>query len=320
MVARAVTKEGSLKKGLVLAAQLVLTVAVTWFIVDRVGLSLDALGELEADDWLPQPGLLLLASTLLLAAYFMSAAIWGRMVGDLGGPEIPLLAAVPLFMIANLGRYIPGKLWQIAGLAALAKGRGVPAATATGAAVLGHGIALVAASTLGLGALLSGPEPYRTWGMVGSALMAAVIVLAAVPRVFTKLAGAWFAVTRTQAPESFGSLHGLRWLMLYLFNWGIYVASFWVLCMSLGIDGDMVPLASGFAAAYVLGYLMVFAPAGLGPREGFLIMFLTPHIGATASGLVAVVARIWMTLVEVVPAGAFWVRHVARSGEEGGVE
>jgi hypothetical protein len=80
-----------------------------------------------------------------------------------------------------------------------------------------------------------------------------------------------------------------------------------------------VPVASAFAASYVLGYAMIFAPAGLGPREGFLIAFLTPHVGAASAGVLAVVARLWTTLVELVPAGALWVVHLRRraSGTRG---
>lgn len=310
---------GFLTRWVVRTVQLVLTVAVTWFIVARVGLSIDALRALDADAWLPRPALLLAASALLLAAFFVSAAIWGVMVRDLGGPTLPAKEAVQLFMIANLGRYVPGKLWQIAGLAALAKRRGVPATTATGAAVLGHGIALVAASTLGLGALVSGPTPYGRWAIAGVGLVVGLIALVSIPAVFKKLAGIWFRIARTEAGATLQSLRGLRWLTLYLANWVMYVLSFWILCRSLGLEGGILPLSSAFAAAYVLGYLMVFAPAGLGPREGFLIMFLTPHLGAAPSGLVAVVARLWMTVVEVVPAGFFWMRHVARGGKGGGM-
>ena len=266
---------------------------------------------------MPEPRLFVVASVLLLVAYFVSAAIWGLMVRDLGGPWIPASEAVQLFMIANLGRYVPGKVWQIAGLAALAKGRGVPAATATVAAVLGHGVALVAASTLGLGALLAGPDPYRRWGIVGAVVVGGLIVVVSIPAVFSKLARLWFRLSRAEGDPVTSSLHGLRWFGLYLLNWLMYVASFWLLTLSLGLEGSVVALGSGYAAAYVLGYLMVFAPAGLGPREGFLIVFLTPHLGAASSGLVAVVARLWMTVVEVLPAGLFWMRYVGKGGTAG---
>lgn len=290
--------------------QLLLTVAVTWLIVDRVGLGLDALATQDASAWVPDPVLLVAASVVLCGAYFFSAWLWGLLVRDLGGPHIPAAEAVRLFMIANLGRYIPGKVWQIAGLAALAKGRGVPPATATGAAILGQGIALVGASVVGTGAVLSSPDPYRRWGLVGVFAVGAMVVLLAIPPVFRGLARAWFRLTRTATERLPSPAHGLRWLALYTGNWGLYAFSFWILARSLGLDAGVVPVGSAFAAAYVLGYVMVFAPAGLGPREGFLIVFLTPHLGAAPSGVLAVVARLWTTIVELVPAGVFWLRHV----------
>lgn len=294
--------------------------AVTWFIVDRVGLSLNALGSLPAEAWIPRFVPFVGATALLLAAYFGSGSIWGVMVRDLGGPKLPPFVAVRLFMIANLGRYIPGKVWQLAGLAMLAKGRGVPAATATGSAVLGHGLALVVVSGLGMGALLTGPDPYPTWGLIGSVGIGIVIVFLLIPRAFARIAGFWFEVTRTEAPPNLGSLHGFKWLALLTANWLMYVVAFWLLTRSLGSQGALIPVASAYAAAYVLGYLMVFAPAGLGPREGFLILFLTPHVGATASGVIAVVARLWITLVELVPAGLFWTHFVARRKETDALE
>jgi hypothetical protein len=298
----------------------VLTVAVTWLILDRVGLGVDQLREVDRSLWLPQPLLFTAASALLLAGYFVSAAIWGRIVRELGGPPVAAAEAVPIFMIANLGRYVPGKLWQIAGLAALAKGKGVPPATAAGAAVLGQGIAVVAAAAVGLGALFRAPDPYARWALLGTALVAGAAVLLAVPTLFRRMVGVWFRLTRSDARPEVGGVHALRWLALYTLNWALYALSFWVLALSLDLGGDPVPVASAFAAAYVLGYAMVFAPAGLGPREGFLIVFLTPHLGAAASGVLAIVARVWTTLVEVVPAGIFWLAHLSRPDSAGAAE
>jgi uncharacterized membrane protein YbhN (UPF0104 family) len=273
-----------------------------------VGLGVSQLGDVAPAAWLPDPLGFTAASLLLLGAYFFSAALWGMLVQDLGGPRLPVWTSVQLFMIANRGRYLPGKVWQIAGLATLARGHGVPPATGAGAAVLGQGIALVAASAIGLGAVLTAPPPYPTWGAGVGVAIAILVVLVSIPSVFAPLARAWFRLSRTEAPPALGSVHALRWLALYALNWGAYALSFWILARSLGVDAGVVPAASAFAAAYVLGYVMIFAPAGLGPREGFLIAFLTPHVGATASGVVAVVARLWTTLVELVPAGLFWAR------------
>jgi uncharacterized membrane protein YbhN (UPF0104 family) len=307
-------KEGPLKRTLFLLGQLALTVLVTWFIMDRVGLSLAHVRELDPSEWRPDLALLAGACLLLLAAYFLSAALWGRVVEDLGGPPIPVWASVRMFMVANLGRYLPGKLWQIAGLAMLARRRGVPASAATGGAVLGQGISLVAATLVGVGALVVGPPEIRRWGLPGAGVVAAAAAFGLLPGVFRRVSAAWFKLARQEEPPALGSVHALRWLSLYVANWSLYAFSFWLLVASFGYRGGVVAVGSAFAAAYVLGYIMLFAPAGVGVREGFLIAFLTPLFGAGPSAALALIARLWATAVELVPAAAFWLWSFGKGG------
>ena len=298
---------------LIRIGQSALTVGVTWLIVDAVGFELTELRRVDSEIGTVRILGLLTASIMLLAAYFGSATIWGLIVHDLGGPKIPIRRAISMFMIANLGRYVPGKVWQIGGLATLAKGRGVPVSTAMGAAVIGQGVALLAAATWGLGAFLSGPDSYQFWGKTALVFVSGAILLISLPGVLPFLAQHWFRATDTRPHRSLGTLYGARWLALYLLNWSVYGLSFWMLAQSFGLTGGLLPFMSAFGASYVLGYAMVFAPAGIGPREGFLILFLTPHIGAPASAILAVATRIWTTIVEVIPAGLFWFVYV--SGE-----
>lgn len=312
---------GTLKAWAIRAVQLALTVVVTWFIVDRVGFGLDDLRALDPSVWTPTPGLFLLSCVLLFGGYAGSAWIWGRIVVDLGGPSIPAPQVVRIFMVANLGRYVPGKVWQIAGLAVLARRAGVPGTTATAAAVVGQGVALVAASAVGLGALFAGPPEWRAVSALGGGALAAGVGIGLLPPVFDRVVGLWFRLARQEAPASLHSGHAVRWLGLYLVNWIVYAASFWVLAESLGLSAGPIPVAASFAAAWVLGYVMIFAPAGVGVREGFLVALLTPHLGPAPSGALAVVARLWTTAVEVVPAGWFWLRHLTEArpaaGDEG---
>jgi hypothetical protein len=277
-----------------------------------VGLSWSAFRGL---DWTPDPGLAAASCVLLLLGYFVSAGLWGRIVVDLGGPTIPLRDAIGVFMVANLGRYVPGKLWQIAGLAVMARKRGVSAPTATAAAVLGQGIALVAATLVGLGALVGGPPEIRRWGLPGAGVVLAATAVGLLPAVFARASALWFRFARQEPPAALGSVHALRWLGVYVANWVLYAFSFWLLAASFGYRGAVVPVGSAFAAAYVLGYIMIFAPAGVGVREGFLVAFLTPFFGAGAAAALALAARVWTTLVEVIPAGAFWLVGMARGGD-----
>ncbi len=276
-----------------------------------------ALRGLNTDLLIPNFPLLGASSLLLMIGYAISAANWAYIVNDLGGPQIPKTDAIRLFMMANLGRYIPGKIWQITGLAALARDRRVTPGTAVGAAVLGQGIALVVAAGLGIGVyhtLL--PSGYSV--LISAVLIGSVIILAAIPISFKAGAELWLRLTGSQPIGTLNPTSGLRWLLLYLVNWIVYSLAFWMMVASFSSDVSLIPVAAAFPAAYVLGYLMIFAPAGLGVREGFLIAFLSPYLGVGPSGIIAVVARLWTTLTEVVPASVFWFQHITskRAGEE----
>jgi len=41
-------------------------------------------------------------------------------------------------------------------------------------------------------------------------------------------------------------------------------------------------------------------------------------VGVGSAGALAVIARIWTTAVELVPAAVFWIRHVAANGSDEG--
>lgn len=319
--------ESRLRRLTVRGVQLALTVLVTWLIVRQVGLGMEDLRGLDAALWRPDPLRLLGSCLMLLAGYVVSGLLWGWMVADLGGPRMPAGTAIRTFIIANLGRYIPGKLWQIAGLALLARRKGVSATVATGAAVLGQAFAVVAATLLGATALLqAGPELRR----VGTVLLGAVAVgvtVSAVPAVFRRFVGLWFRLARRTVPEGIraGPSFTARWVGLYVVNWGVYAISFWMLVESFDIGSELGLLQAGpaFAAAYVVGYVAVFAPAGAGVREGALIALLGSSVGVAHAAVLAVVARLWATVVEVVPAALFWLRHLsleraAVAGEERG--
>lgn len=275
----------------------------------RAGLSLADVRGLELSGWTPNWALVGLSVLTLLSGYFSSGFLWGRIVHDLGGPTLPPFVSVRLFMVANLGRYVPGKLWQIAGLAVLARQRGVAAPTSIAAAVVGQGLALIAATLLGLAAgwtLIEG----TIWQWVVPVALFGGLLTGLHPSIFRALSGACFRLARTPEPEGLEPLAALRWFAFTLGNWVLYAGSFWLLVRGLGLEAAPVPTASAFAAAYVLGYVMVFAPAGIGVREGFLVVLLSPQLGPAASSAVAVIARVWTTLTEVIPAAAFWTHHL----------
>lgn len=284
-----------------------LTVVVTTFVLRRLGFTVDELAALDLGRWQPN-GMLLAASAAVLASgYALSGWLWARMVREMGGPQLGAWTAVRIYMVANLGRYVPGKVLQIAGLAWLSRREGVPAGTAMAAAVVGHGVALLGATSIGLVAFF-GPDPrYRAMGWIGVALAAFFVIATSIPASAGLLERLWRGLAGRAGEESPPSVaragFGLRWTAWYALNWGVYAAAFWLFFMGLEGSASFWRVGPAFAAAYLVGYLVLFAPAGVGIRESALVVFLLPVLPRDAALALAVATRLWTTVVEVVPAG-----------------
>ena len=289
-----------------LLIQVGLTVAVTWFIIDRVGVDLARLSTLDAGGWDLRWHWLLLSVAVLVVGYGFSAALWGRMVRELGGPRIPATRAARLFLVANLGRYVPGKVLQLAGLTVLAAREGVRPSVAAVAAVLGQAVALLGATVIGLGAFFAPGSEVRTWGWLGVVAVASFLVVGSLPAARRLLGTLWHRFSRdpdaSTPPALTDPAFVWRWTALYTVNWAIYAAAFWLLFIGMAGWATFLQAGAAFAAAYVGGYLALFAPAGLGIRESLLTLFLAPLVTPERALAIAVVARLWTTGVEVVPA------------------
>jgi len=308
----------SLGRGGKLAFQLLLTGVVTWFILKAIGFNLEELRAFDLSELVVNWGLLTLSCLVLLLAYLFSAGLWGLMVREIGGYEVGFVASLRVFFTANLGRYLPGKLWQIAGLAYLARGEGVPGGTATAAAVLGQAFSLAGATLLGAGVLLqSGRGPAFGGGWVAAVLL--VLLLGATfPGILKLLLPLWFRLARQKIPGGFrpDAGFGVRWMGLYAIGWALQGVAFWILVRSLGFQLTLMEGVPAFPAAYVVGYVALFAPAGVGIREGVLVALLGPVLGAGAA-VVALAARLWTTIVELLPALPLAGGYL-RSSERGG--
>jgi uncharacterized membrane protein YbhN (UPF0104 family) len=307
------------RRALKLSLQLLVTIAVTWFILRVVGFSAQELLSFDLSELRPRWGLLVFSSSILFLAYLYSAALWGLMVREISAYEVPILASLRIFFLANLGRYLPGKLWQIAGLAYLGKREGVPASTATGAAVLGQGFSLAGATLVGLGVLLESAESGSVGGRGAILIVLLALVAATAPPVLKAFLSLWFRLAREEIPAGFrpDSAFGLRWMGLYALGWILQGLAFWVLVLGMGLELTALDGIPAFSAAYVAGYVALFAPAGAGIREGVLVAVLAPVLGAGA-GLVAVVARLWTTCIELALALLLGMGYVRLRRREGG--
>jgi hypothetical protein len=99
-------------------------------------------------------------------------------------------------------------------------------------------------------------------------------------------------------------------------QWLLLGAHAWLLATDLGASGpaDLATVVGAFALAWVVGFVVVIAPAGAGPREAALVLGLAPVMAAPEGLVLALVSRVLMVVGDALLAAAF-ARRVATPDE-----
>ncbi len=297
--------KGARKRWWVPLVKLVLTVGVTWLILRGAGIRLAEVGTV---DWalvrLDIP-LLLLSVVLLFVTFGLAAVLWSRNLVEFGERGVGVIEGAAILLIANLGRYVPGKILALAGVAVLARRRGMSGVRATGAAVTAQMVNLLGAAAVGGWVVLWSAGLSEAWLVAGGVAIVAGLAgflyfggAGALLQWALRLSG-----HTGDLPDPSGrSL--LRLLPGYILNWLVHGAAFVCLSRGLGMDIGFGVGITAFPAAYFVGYVIMIAPGGIGIREGALTWLLTPILGAEASVILAALQRVWITAVELIGAAA----------------
>jgi uncharacterized membrane protein YbhN (UPF0104 family) len=69
-----------------------------------------------------------------------------------------------------------------------------------------------------------------------------------------------------------------------------------------GISLSLAQATGVFTCSYIVGFLALFAPGGLGPRESVFYLLLAGEIGLKQAAGLAVASRLLLTGTEILPA------------------
>ena len=230
---------------------------------------------------------------------------WRALLADLGSP-LPLPAAIRVMFVGQLGKYVPGAVWALAAQVELARDYDVPRRRSATASLVGMAVTLVvgliaAAVTL---PLVSADAVGRYWWVLAIAPLAAVCLHPAIIRFGLDLV---LRVLRRAPLEGSVSRGGMaRALAWTILGWLCYGAHAWFLIsVFAGKGGHTFALSLGaYALAWAVGFLIVFFPGGIGPREVALVAVLAPVMPSASALVVALASRVVMTVGDLVWAGA----------------
>ena len=261
---------------------------------------------LQSYEWRLQPGWALLALAGLGLGWLMELGLWRAILSRLGG-SLRYGMAARVWFLSNLTRYIPGNVWQFLSMVELAAGQGISRLATLTSVVLHQvlstaaGLALAALyfAWTGEGVWFAGLRPFLYALPLGLLLLQPRLLERGLNALLARLGRPPLRVTLSWAQI---------WALLggYALVWLVMGTGFAALVRALTpLTWAQLPrLVAVFAAAYVIGFLSLLTPSGLGVREGVMTLLLTTTLPAGVAAVVAIAARLWMVVGELIGAGA----------------
>lgn len=279
--------------------------AGVWFLVRTAA---GSWGTLTLADLKPAWAPIMMGSALTAATYLYLVLVW---VASLRwwGQRLGYIHAARIMFLTNLARFIPGMIWQLLGVAAMAQTQSVSPVAATGGILLLQLVLLVTGVAV---AAAWAPAVLSRWAvavppgaLLGLTVVSMVVVVLLLPPAipfFSRLGGRLLrrAIEWPAPPRPAFALY----VVALCLPWITYGVAFWLFCR--GLLGNQAPglsLALGaFVASYVAGLIVVFAPSGLVVREAALVAALTPSLGGAPALVLAIGSRLWLLVVELATA------------------
>ena len=247
-------------------------------------------------------------SSLVGAVFFafMSMSYLGWMWGRLllrRGYKVPRAQLVSWYYTGQLGKYVPGGVWAVVGRAEMAVRGGVPRADAYSVTGLSMFTTYSAAALCAaLGSLLSWERP-----IIGAALLLALVIgisVYAIAPLRQRLMGLLRKVTsgtnELTAPKDMFALTIVQvpaWIMISL--------STTITAHAFGAEVGILHMFFVSSLSWLIGFLVIGAPGGLGVRESIFTGLLSASVGTSTALSLAVASRMIFVSVDFLGALIF---------------
>ncbi|MBB5208973.1 hypothetical protein [Chiayiivirga flava] len=223
----------------------------------------------------------LLSSACFALIYPLTGTVHARILGDLGA-RIPVSISIHTLCISQIARYIPGNLAQHLLRGGMLVRAGVPGKIAT------TSLLAEACIALGIAAAMSALALLIDFSDIGARSIVPLILICILLAVLAARVRARFA---TDSPNAgLGTLWtlirpstALVCAAVYAINYIVIGIGLYALVGSDSRNPGLLYLTGSFSVAWTAGFLAPGLPAGIGAREGVLLLLLSPYLGMPAA-------------------------------------
>jgi uncharacterized membrane protein YbhN (UPF0104 family) len=283
---------------------LLLLVGVFYFVGKQLGRDFK---ELRAQDIHVEVSWLYLAAALAcLMGARLSNAVNSWLLLSAMGVRLPMWRVVGVIWVSSLGRYIPGKVAVVAGSMAMLVRMGARLTVAAAALSLSTGIMILIGMVGSIPVFFSPALRERlpsAW--IFGVMVAAMSVVCLYPPIFLAMCNVGLRMLgREEIPRgvkqrAFWGAVGVGVIRIVFVTMSLWFSARPISVLAI----NTIPQTLGAASlASVIGFMAIFAPAGLGVHEAVYLLALKPMMGASVA-ILAIMFRAMQIVMDLVVAG-----------------
>ena len=240
------------------------------------------------------------------------------------GAKVSFWGVFRIINISQLGKYLPGKVLFFGNLYLLSREAGIGNRQIGASFAISMVMWIVTASLCGL-PVLGYLQPALRYSVLILPFLLLLLIhprllnwlLSFVQRTAGRLRGPSIAgtaaapIAQADPLADLGIAFYLRVAFLYLATWALAGLGAYLCLLAFGpVELDLYPLAlASIALGTVAGFLVLFAPVGLGVREGIGALVLLPAVGADVALLSLVLLRGITVIVDLLLAVLAMLTH-----------
>jgi len=287
------------------------------------------LGRMVWENWIQvkeapftfKPFPLLLSTVIFIFSYFIQIWAWYLITVKLE-IAINFQETLESWFYSQLGKYLPGKVWLLLGRFYFYESKGKSKKIISIALYFETITMLMAAGLLFLTSLFFFEE-VKLDSLKGSfwwlSFLFILIFFSLHPRILQKTFN-WFLIYFKKEPLSLViSYFDALWILFVcVLAWVVGGIGFYLFVDSIfPVSLNQILFLTGaLAFSSILGLIAIFAPSGLGVREGALVYLLSFMMPGSVAVIISILTRIWMTLIEIGLIGVVYLLSKIRKGLE----
>ncbi|MBM9520032.1 flippase-like domain-containing protein [Desulforhopalus vacuolatus] len=245
---------------------------------------------------------------LLILVIIVLGVIWKWILADLGCTAVSTKEAVIISVLSWFGRYVPGKVGMVTTKYVLGRKKNISTSLLIISSLYENAFIVLSAFIICLPGIvlffpvkqLSENWEYFVFGTILFCLIGFVILLYFCQIINVML----FIFNKELLPDTLflRPLIIAKYLLLYSFFNIINGLAFYVFISSITEVNISIaiPLGIIYVFSAVVGLLVIIAPAGIGVKEGVMLILLYNYLPQDIALVVSAFSRLWSTLADLI--------------------